>query len=312
MTAIKRPRLKFLLSAFFPESARDNFLFTKRLIFPLLFLVALSTVAKTALAIEQTENNSVVNTITSTEHSEDDNNRPSVEAGAGGGIALEKSHRTEAESLYSWHSHMLWESRYVSEGRDNLSGDGLFSLSSEFTIDDLTFIPWLAHSSPADYTELNLNLVYSTFVTEKLAASIGYTHLRFHDRGENSSDNEISLDLGYRLHQQLTVSAVVYHSFEADGSFAEFATSYYHELSDKVNYSVAVLLGANAGYIADGHDGLNNFQLLSTASYLPFDRLELYASASYNQAIGRDVMQYPGDETLKDFFWGGVGLVYLF
>lgn len=263
-------------------------------------------------AQQQAGNDAVVSSKTPVEHNEDDDNRPPVEVGPGGGIALEKSYRTEAEAQSRWHTHVLWESRYVSEGRDNLSGDGLFSLSSEFTIDDVTFAPWLAHSPAADYSEVNLNFVYSTYLAQNLVASLGYNHLRFRDQGENTSDNEISFDLGYQMQQHLSVSAVIYHSFEADGTFTEISSTYYDEPGNKIHYSVVFLAGANAGYIPDGHSGLNHVQLLTTVSYIPVMRLEFYATAGYNQAINRDAIQYPGDELLTDFFWGGLGMVYVF
>lgn len=254
----------------------------------------------------------ITENIPAADQHEEDDNRPPVEIGPGGGIKLEKSYRTEAEAQSAWHTHALWESRYVSEGRDNLSGDGLFSLSSEFAIDDVAFVPWLAHSPAADYTELNLNFIYSTFIAQNLAASLGYTHLRFYDQGEDTTDNEVSLDLGYQLLQHLTLSVVIYHSFESDGAFTELVAGYYDEPDPQIHYSVSFMMGANAGYIADGHKGLNYYQLLASVSYIPFTRLELYAGAGYNQAINSDAARYAGDESLNDFSWGGIGIVYLF
>ena len=246
---------------------------------------------------------------------DDDKSLP-VEIGAGGDIKLERKYRTEMESQFGWHTHLLWESRYVSEGRDNLSGESLVSLSSDLTIDDVNFVPWVAHSPGADYTELNLNVVYATTLTEKLAASIGYNHIRARYQDERATDNEISLDLGYKLLKQTGLFASIYHSFEGkgpfSGSFINIGTRYFDPLSKKLHYSVAVSLGANAGYISDGHNGLNHFQINASASYLPVIKVEFYAYAGYSQAINRDAIRYAGDETLGDFFWGGVGLNYLF
>lgn len=235
-----------------------------------------------------------------------------VEAGSGGNINVERKYRTEMESLFDWHTHLLWESRYVSEGRDNLSGENLFSLSSDIIFDELTFIPWFARSPGADYSELNLNLVYAAFLTEKLAASIGYNHLRARYQDVDAVDNEISLDLGYKLMAETAVFASVYHSFEANGSFVEAGARYFGTHSKKIHYSVATSIGANAEYIPDGHNGLNHFQIRADVSYLPVLQMEFYGYAGYNQAINRDAVQYAGDELLDNFFWGGLGLIYLF
>lgn len=61
------------------------------------------------------------------------------------------SNSTDQESIVSdkegtteCYADMLWESRYVSEGRDNLSGKHLISASSEFEINEFKIIPWIA------------------------------------------------------------------------------------------------------------------------------------------------------------------------
>ncbi len=72
------------------------------------------------------------------------------------------------------------------------------------------------------------------------------------------------------------------------------------------------MFGVNAEYIPDGHNGLNHFQLRANASYLPASQIELYVYTGYNQAINRDAVRYAGDELLADFFWGGIGITYLF
>lgn len=71
-------------------------------------------------------------------------------------------------------------------------------------------------------------------------------------------------------------------------------------------------LGVNAGYVADGHTGLNHFQLHADASYHPFIQTEFYSYIGYNAAINRDVVNYSGDDSLADFFWGGIGFIYVF
>ena len=71
-------------------------------------------------------------------------------------------------------------------------------------------------------------------------------------------------------------------------------------------------MGVNADYIPDGHNGLNHVQLRVNAAYQPVLQIELHSYVGYNQAINRDAIKYAGDEPLGDFFWGGVGLTYLF
>jgi hypothetical protein len=237
---------------------------------------------------------------------------PPIEVGPGGEITLERKQRTEMESLFGWHTHFLWESRYVTEGRDNLSGDGLASVSSEFIIGEANFLPWYAYGPGADYSELNLNFIYGILPTEDLAVYFGYNHIRARYLGEGANDNEISLDLVHKLIKHLAVAASIYHSFDASGSFMEMAVKYFDAPYKRAHYSVQAGLGVNAGYVSDGHTGLNNFQLRANVSYLPVIQVELYAYTGYSAAINRDAVRYAGDELLGDFFWGGVGFVYVF
>ena len=237
---------------------------------------------------------------------------PPVQIGPGGDITLERKQRTVMESLFKWHIHFQWESRYVTEGRDNLSGDGLVSVSSEFIVGEATFIPWYAVSPGADYSELNLNLIYGILPTEDLAVYFGYNHIRARELDERASDNEVSLGLVHKLIKRVAVAADIYHSFEAGGSFMEMTVKYFDAPYKRAHYSVQAGLGVNAGYVSDGHTGLNHLQLRANASYLPVLQVELYAYAAYTAAINRDAIRYAGDELLGDFFWGGVGIVYVF
>ena len=113
---------------------------------PGVLLFAVFMISEAAFATEQAGSVPVANNASTTEHNEADDHRPPVEAGTSGGFTMEKSYRAEAESRFNWHTHLQWDSRYVSEGRDNIHGNDMFSLSSEFNLDDITFIPWFARS----------------------------------------------------------------------------------------------------------------------------------------------------------------------
>ncbi len=243
---------------------------------------------------------------------QDDPTRP-VEAGPGGKIKLEPKFRTRAETLYEWHAHASWESRYVTEGRDNLSGDGIVSLSSEFVIDNLSIIPWIADSPGTDYSEFNLNIVYGFKLNDQLDIYTGYNHIQAREAGVSSNDNELSVDLAYKIRKRLNLLASVYHSFDAEGSFMELAVSSGFPLQQKkIKLGVKAILGANAGYIADGHRGLNHMQVRLNLAYQPQDAIDLNTFVGYNLAINRDEDRYSGDELLRDFFWAGLGLAYRF
>ena len=268
-------------------------------------IVSIIVIAMTALlphtSLAQTSGNSDSNTIP----------RP-VEAGPGGEIKLERKYRTVAESNYEWHAHFFSESRYVTEGRDNLAGNNIHSVSSEFTLDGLSIIPWLATASGTDYTEFDLNIVYGAKVATGFSVYAGYTYIYSRDNGLSDNDNELSLDLAYKLIDHVSLLTSIYHSLDARGTFVEMATKYARPLSNTIQFSAQVIVGVNAGYVTDGHRRLNNIQLRSTVSYQPTAQIDVYAYLSTSRAINRDANRYAGDATLGDFSWGGAGFSYLF
>jgi len=242
----------------------------------------------------------------------EDNDPRDVEIGAGGNIRLEKPYRTELEEAFKWHAHLLWESRYVTEGRDNLSGKGIFSASTEFNYKDINIVPWIADAINADYSEFNLNIVYATQLLDNLEFFVGYNYIRARESGSRSHDNEINFDLAYFYEKQFQIVTNVYYSFDAEGAFAEVAIKKGYRIDNAISINLRAALGFNSGYVVDGHNGINHGQLLASVSYQAIDKMEVYAYASYSLAINRDSNRYTGDELLGDFFWGGVGLSYRF
>lgn len=275
----------------------------------LLFIITLTpaTVSASQETVATNNDNSLQ---TDTTKPADESVAQPIEAGAGGNIKLERPYRTRAESLSVWHAHILWESRYVTEGRDNLSGNGITSVSSEFAYKNLTIIPWLASNPNSDYTELNLNIIYGVALTDNIEAYAGYNRIHGREDKVTTNDDEISLDLAFKHIKNINLLASFYHSFDSNGSFMELAARRSHAINPKLNISIKGSLGINADYVTDGHNGLNHFQLISNIAYHPDTQMELYAYAGYSMAINRDANRYIGDELLDNFLWTGIGFTY--
>lgn len=203
-----------------------------------------------------------------------------------------------------------YESRYVSEGRDNLVGDGLLGTTLELGYRGFTGGAWYANSPAADYDELNSWVQYDHALGD-FEISVAYTHLRF--LSDDTHDNEIGLGLGYRaLPWNLSASALGYYSFEAEGTFFELGLNGEYEVKPWLTLSPYLILGINSGYISDGHNGANNLEMGLAAEIPLRDRLSLVVHGSYNFEINSDPGQYAGDESLNNFFHGGVSLRHSF
>jgi hypothetical protein len=285
-----------------------------RLLFGAIFIISFNSFAQTDITDQESATKSYTGkkTLIDKEESVVTVGAVEFETGAGGNIKPEREYRTKVESQSEWHAHLLWENRYVTEGRDNLSGHSLVSASTEFSIEEFSVIPWIADSAATDYSEFNLNVIYGTRLTQSLIFYVGYNYIYARFSDEKANDNEISLDLAYEWFKHINAFASIYHSFDSNGSFMEMAIEYNDTLSKKLDFSVQGLFGLNAGYIPDGHNGLNHFQLRANVSYHPATQIELYVYTGYNVAINRDAIKYAGDELLRDFSWSGAGFSYLF
>lgn len=203
-----------------------------------------------------------------------------------------------------------YESRYVSEGRDNLGGDGLLGTTLELGYQGFTGGLWYANSPEADYDELNSWVQYNHALGD-FEISVAYTHLRF--PSDEEYDNEIGLGVEYgALPLNLSVSALGYYSFEAEGSFFELELNGEYEVKPWLTLSPYLLFGINSGYISDGHNGANNLEVGLAAEIPLSSRWSLLGHVSYNFEINSDPGQYAGDESLNNFFHGGVSLRYSF
>lgn len=199
-----------------------------------------------------------------------------------------------------------WDSRYVSEGRDNLDGNSLLSTTLEVGYAGFTFSTWYANSPDVAYSELDLGIEYG-FEVNDWEAYFGFVHLRYpHD---DATENELGAGLAYNGLPWGFVPAVAWtYLAETDGSFFEASIVRPIEITDSISVEPGVIVGFNGGYMGDGHDGANHVALVFPVGLALTENVELSAYASYQWEIDSDPAHCPDDELLRDFFWGGVAL----
>lgn len=221
----------------------------------------------------------------------------------------------EPEPAFAFVANAAWDSRYVLEGRDSLDGDSLFSTTLEAIYQGLPFgeiavAAWYAWTPSSEaYSELNLTALYE-FEIENFVGYFGYNHLRFFP--DDAHDHEIGGGGAFALPYGLSVGAEWLYGFDANGSFFVGFLEGEYEVLPWLALVPSALIGFNAGYIPDGHEGANNAALGLEAVIPIGERVEVGAYAAYNWAIDRDFPNSAGDELLKDFFYGGVQVTLLF
>lgn len=217
--------------------------------------------------------------------------------------------RPNANDNLEIHVHTGLESRYFSEGRDALDGDSIWASSFELGLDHFAAGLWYGNSPNQTYDELQLSLaLVQTF--GDFEANIGYTHYIFPFDG--SHDNEIGTGITWTgLPAEIEITADIYHSFDADGYFAELSTSREFEITEPFNVTFSSVFGINQGYVSDGHDGANHFALRIGYEYVLTKSLSLIAHTTYSWVIDKNATA-PGDALLEDFFHCGAGLQWNF
>lgn len=105
----------------------------------------------------------------------------------------------ESSSSPAYSFGVLRESKYVSQGRDNLGDGGIYSFEAALEWRRLAAGAWFASGDSTSYEELNLYVDYGVELGP-LYSYVGYTRLEFLQ--EDESDNEISAgveisDAGY-------------------------------------------------------------------------------------------------------------------
>ena len=207
------------------------------------------------------------------------------------------------------HLHVGWDTRYVSEGRDNLDGDSLFALALEFGGEFIYGGIWYGFSPDQEYDELQFSLGVKKTLGD-FEGYVGWTHLR--NPFDNVHDNEIGAGVSYSgLPWQLSTSLDTYYSITAEGSFWELSLAREFSISDDLSLSAMLIYGVNQGYISDGHTGGNHAAFRFEAAYSICADLALHGHIDFSTPINRNSTM-EGDELLRDTLHAGVALEWSF
>lgn len=191
-----------------------------------------------------------------------------------------------------------WDSKYVSEGRDNLEKGGI--LSNEMTLaDETTEVGiWYGEADSTDYAEWNIG-VSKLLDIGSMSYVLNYTHLFFTE--DHSDDAEISIVANFPNFANFASSFAAVYSKEADGLFFELALDRAYRFNDRLYAYPYGVLSVNSGYVSDEPEGFNNFQTGATVAYEINRFLTISANANLSFGIADGV---------DDVAWVGIRLEY--
>lgn len=217
------------------------------------------------------------------------------------------------EERLHWHDNFikgLWESRYVTEGRDNLDGAAIQSTTINIEYGFFGLFLWNGWGYDSEYDELNI-IPSINYYFNNIDIYFYFNHKEFFE--DNESENDIGSGIiYYGLPYNAYLGLDWYHSFEADGSFYEISLGTELIPIQNLILEPIIFFGINNNYINDGHDGANHIGIKLDSEYKITKNLNLNSYIGYNFAIDSDPNSFEGDKLLNDFFWAGLGFELVF
>lgn len=124
--------------------------------------------------------------------------------------------------------HSQWQSRYVTEGRDNLDSNPLVTAGVDLTHRDVTAGVWQGWANGSDYRENNLFVEYAPYV-ERWSPYLNVTYLQFHPQGPD--DVETGAGFSAPIQPWLSLSLDGTWSKQASGAFYALTVHSQRELA---------------------------------------------------------------------------------
>lgn len=194
----------------------------------------------------------------------------------------------------------MWESKYVSEGRDNLNSGGIFSFEATSGYKNLTGGAYFATADRESYEELNLFVEYG-FELKSVEGYFGYTRLEFIN--DDEYDNEISLGIAVNSISYMIPALDYTYSDKATGGFLEFSLrSEIKFMEGQLILEPYILEGFDFGYASEAYDGPNNFQVGMDFTLTFINSVNMVGSAAHSWAQ-EDVE----NDGLGDVSWVTIG-----
>ncbi len=198
------------------------------------------------------------------------------------------------------------QSRYISEGRDNLTEGGIFAFEALAHWQALTANMWFGQGDSNSYKELNLGLEYA-FEWRVAEFSFAYSRLEFLE--ENERDNELSVGVAFNEVFNITPAFNYVYSTEASGGFLEVSLRSKFEIEQySTTIEPYVMEGFDFGFASKDHDGRNHFQVGVDFTVRLSKDIDFFANINHSWAH-EDVKREGADD---HHIWFTVGLATKF
>ncbi len=197
-----------------------------------------------------------------------------------------------------------FDSKYISEGRNNLEDGAIIWTTAALQKDALTLYATMGRGTQAHYIEWNLGLEYTAQLNDQLQASLGYQRLEFYGE-ERSHDNELFSTLAYTGLTWLTPSINYTYATQAKGYFIELNLHSHWNVTDKLTLSPYITQSLDYQYATEQHNGKNHLQLGVEVEYPITEFMLISAHLSHSFAQQDIKQESPNTSGLNKTFFGG-------
>ncbi|TKB47937.1 hypothetical protein FCL40_14440 [Ferrimonas sediminicola] len=194
-----------------------------------------------------------------------------------------------------------YDSKYISEGRDNLEKGGIFWLNGAAGFaNGITLSAAYGYAADVDYDELNVGIEYG-FEMGDFSLYGSYTRLEFFK--DDETDNELGAGLTYGGLAWFEPFVDYVYSSEAEGGFLEIGIRREFTINETLTFTPYVIAAFDYGYASPEHDGTNHSSYGATLAYRLNDTWTMNAIVEHQEGH-KDVKLDVGHHT--GHLWGGL------
>lgn len=197
-----------------------------------------------------------------------------------------------------------FDSKYISEGRNNLESGGIAWTTASLHKNGLTAYATMGRGTDQHYIEWNFGLEYGFNLSENIEASLGYQRLEFYGN-ERDQDNELFSTFVYTGVEWLAPSISYTYSSEANGYFVEASLHGHWNINNSFSISPYVTQAFDFKYATKEHDGANHIQFGVESEYLLADSITVAVHVSHSVAQNDIKRENSDSSDLDQTFLGG-------
>ncbi len=225
-------------------------------------------------------------------------------------MAVPSTLKAESNDGFAFDAAVTWESRYVTEGINNVPGSSFIATEAVVSRHGFGLGAWWTEAFSDSYNEVNMFADY-THAIGTVEVTLGLNRLEF-PAGDDPSTWEVYGGVLWEAVEQVELFVETYYDFDdVRGGFMEAGFAFEPAIpspGDRLGVTLYGLTGFDYGFVSDPRRlQENNVQVGLTGSWSLHKNVDLIAHVNHSVALTNLDREGEGDVT-----WGGAGLAASF